>query len=138
MIIRTKNLSYFLVFTSLLLAGGQKFGKISLPLGRVEFKSESADWTRAKPNQPVFEGTVIRTQAKSRCEIILTGGGKIRLGENSELELNEADVKPMVNEQIESGQHEIQWDASQQASGIYFVELVSGENRKIQKMILLN
>jgi hypothetical protein len=44
----------------------------------------------------------------------------------------------MVNEQIESGQHEIQWDASQQASGIYFVELVSGENRKIQKMILLN
>ena len=131
-----KNLSYFLVFTSLLLAGGQKFGKISLPLGRVEFKSESADWTRAKPNQPVFEGTVIRTQAKSRCEIILTGG-KIRLGEKSELESNDADVKPMVNEQIESGQHEIQWDASQQASGIYFVELVSGENRKIQKMILL-
>ena len=75
-----KNLSYFLVFTSLLIAGGQKFGKISLPLGRVEFKSESADWTRAKPNQPVFEGTVIRTQAKSRCEIILAGGGKIRLG----------------------------------------------------------
>lgn len=91
-----KNLSYFLVFTSLLIAGGQKFGKISLPLGRVEFKSESADWTRAKPNQPVFEGTVIRTQAKSRCEIILAGGGKIRLGENSELELNDADVKPMV------------------------------------------
>ena len=91
-----KNLSYFLVFTSLLIAGGQKFGKISLPLGRVEFKSEAADWTRAKPNQPVFEGTVIRTQAKSRCEIILAGGGKIRLGENSELELNDADVKPMV------------------------------------------
>ena len=91
-----KNLSYFLVFTSLLIAGGQKFGKISLPLGRVDFKSESADWTRAKPNQPVFEGTVIRTQAKSRCEIILVGGGKIRLGENSELELNDADVKPMV------------------------------------------
>ncbi|HIB04379.1 MAG TPA: T9SS type A sorting domain-containing protein, partial [Candidatus Marinimicrobia bacterium] len=46
-------------------------------------------------------------------------------------------VETLVNEQIESGQHEIQWDASQQASGIYFVELVSGENRKIQKMILL-
>ena len=91
-----KNLSYILMFTSLLMAGGQKFGKISLPLGKVQFKSESSDWKKAKPNQPVFEGTVIRTQAKSRCEIILTGGGKIRLGENSELELNDADVKPMV------------------------------------------
>jgi hypothetical protein len=91
-----KNLSYILMFTSLLMAGGQKFGKISLPLGKVQFKSESSDWKKAKPNQPVFEGNTIRTQAKSRCEIILTGGGKIRLGENSELELNDADVKPMV------------------------------------------
>ena len=91
-----KILSYILMFTSLLMAGGQKFGKISLPLGKVQFKSESSDWKKAKPNQPVFEGNTIRTQAKSRCEIILTGGGKIRLGENSELELNDADVKPMV------------------------------------------
>jgi len=89
-------LSRILIFTSLLMAAGQPFGKISLPLGKVEFKTENADWARAKPNQPVFEGTIIRTQAKSRCEITLTGGGKVRIGENSELELNDADVKPMV------------------------------------------
>ena len=89
-------LSRILIFTSLLMAAGQPFGKISLPLGKVEFKTENADWARAKPNQPVFEGTLIRTQAKSRCEITLTGGGKVRIGENSELELNDADVKPMV------------------------------------------
>ena len=89
-------LSRILIFTSLLMAAGQPFGKISLPLGKVEFKTENADWARAKPNQPVFEGTIIRTQAKSRCEITLTGGGKVRIGENSELELNDVDVKPMV------------------------------------------
>ena len=85
-----------LIFSSILSAAGQPFGKISLPLGRVQFKTETTDWARAKPNQKVFEGNSIRTQAKSRCEITLTGGGKVRIGENSELELNEASVKPMV------------------------------------------
>ena len=84
-----------LIFISYLTASGQPFGKISLPLGKVEFKAE-ANWTRAKPNHPVYKGNLIRTQAKSRCEITLTGGGKVRIGENSELELSEADVKPMV------------------------------------------
>ena len=74
----------------------QPFGKISLPLGKVDVSTAENKWSRAKPNQPVFEGNVIRTQAKSRCEITLTGGGKIRIGEQSELELNEADVKPMA------------------------------------------
>ena len=74
----------------------QPFGKISLPLGKVDVSTADNKWSRAKPNQPVFEGNVIRTQVKSRCEITLTGGGKIRIGEQSELELNEADVKPMA------------------------------------------
>ena len=73
----------------------QPFGKISLPLGKVQVQA-NGNWSRAKPNQPVFEGNHIRTQAKSRCEITLAGGGKVRIGENAELELNEADVKPMM------------------------------------------
>ena len=85
---------YSVFFISCLLAQ-KPFGKISLPLGRVQVRSGS-DWSKAKPNQPVFEGNHIRTQEKSRCEIVLKGGGKVRIGEKSELELNEADVKPMV------------------------------------------
>jgi len=77
------------------LSAQQPFGKITLPLGKVEI-SQNNSWSRAKPNQKVFEGNVIRTQIKSRCEITLTGGGKVRIGEKSELELNEADVKPMA------------------------------------------
>ena len=83
-----------LCFISVLFAQ-KPFGKISLPLGKVQVRS-GAEWTKAKPNHPVFEGNHIKTQAKSRCEIVLKGGGKVRIGEKSELELNEADVKPMV------------------------------------------
>jgi len=91
MLIRT--ISAFCIISSLF--GQKPFGKISLPLGKVQVQSKGS-WSKAKPNQPVFEGNSIRTQAKSRCELTLKGGGKVRIGENAELELNEADVKPMV------------------------------------------
>ena len=85
----------FVVFYSSLL-GQNNFGKISLPLGKVDVYDQSGSWERAKPNQPVSVGNLIRTGKRSRCEITLTGGGKIRIGENSELELNNASIKPMT------------------------------------------
>ena len=47
------------------------------------------------PRMPIHEKDVIKTLAKSRCEITLVGGGKVRIGENAELEITEANVKPM-------------------------------------------
>ena len=77
-------------------SASKNFGKISLHLGKVEVQSGGAgDWTKAKPNFPVKEGDIIRTLAKSRCEITLVGGGKVRIGENAELVLSAANVKPM-------------------------------------------
>ncbi|NOZ03517.1 MAG: FecR domain-containing protein [FCB group bacterium] len=77
-------------------SGGKEFGKITLPLGKVEVRGKDNDkWERAMPNRKVFQGDIIRTLAKSRCEISLRGGGKVRIGENSELELNEVNIKPM-------------------------------------------
>jgi hypothetical protein len=77
-------------------AQGKQFGKITLPLGRVQVqKNGSGDWGRALPNMKLFEKDVVKTLQKSRCEITLVGGGKIRIGENSVLELTEAKVKPM-------------------------------------------
>ena len=90
------NLILVLVVVFNFIIAQQPFGKITLPLGKVDVSTAENKWIRAKPNQPVFEGNVIRTQVKSRCEITLTGGGKLRIGEKSELELNEADVKPMA------------------------------------------
>ena len=89
------NLIPILVLVFNFIIAQQPFGKITLPLGKVDVSTAVNKWSRAKPNQPVFEGNVIRTQVKSRCEITLTGGGRLRIGEQSELELNEADVKPM-------------------------------------------
>lgn len=74
----------------------QPFGKITLPLGKVEISKSKGNWVKVRPNQKVFEGNILKTSKRSRCELTLTGGGKIRIGENSELELNEADVKPMA------------------------------------------
>lgn len=74
----------------------REFGKISLPLGQVQVQSQgTGEWERALPNRKVYVGDVVRTLAKSRCEITLSTGGKVRIGADSELELNEASVKPM-------------------------------------------
>ena len=74
----------------------KEFGKISLPLGRVQVqKGGSGEFKRAMPRMSIQEKDVVKTLAKSRCEITLIGGGKLRIGENSELEITEANVKPM-------------------------------------------
>jgi|TARA_B100000953_G_scaffold80741_1_gene65766 hypothetical protein len=79
-----------------LLLGQKEFGKISLPLGRVQLqKSGKGDFKRAMPKMSVHENDIIKTLAKSRCEITLIGGGKLRIGQNSELEITQASVKPM-------------------------------------------
>jgi len=74
----------------------KEFGKISLPLGRVQVqKGGTGEFKRAMPRMSIQEKDVVKTLAKSRCEITLVGGGKLRIGENSELEITEANVKPM-------------------------------------------
>ena len=89
--------SILVFFVSDVNTAGKQFGKISLPLGKVEVQATGGEaWEKAKPNSPVFEGDVIRTAPKSRAEITLQGGGKMRIGENSELELTAANVKPMT------------------------------------------
>ena len=89
--------SILVFFVSDINTAGKQFGKISLPLGKVEVQATGVEaWEKAKPNRPVFEGDVIRTAPKSRAEITLQGGGKMRIGENSELELTAANVKPMA------------------------------------------
>jgi hypothetical protein len=79
-----------------LVFGQKEFGKITLPLGRVQIqKNGSGAFKRAMPKMSVHENDIIKTLAKSRCEISLIGGGKLRIGQNSELEITLANVKPM-------------------------------------------
>ncbi len=90
--------SLLLVSTFLLtnISAQKEFGKISLPLGRVQVqKGGIGEFKRAMPRMSIQEKDIVKTLAKSRCEITLVGGGKLRIGENSELEITEANVKPM-------------------------------------------
>jgi len=46
-------------------------------------------------------------------------------------------VETLLNGKKNPGQYEIQWNATRHASGIYFVELIAGGKRDVQKLILL-
>lgn len=93
-----KHLILF-IFATTLFAQGTPFGKITLPLGMVHVKSGTeGEMVKAKPNTSVYAEQIIITGERSRCEISLTGGGKIRIGENAELVLTSANVEPMKKE----------------------------------------
>ena len=91
-----KRLLQIILLVSTIAFGQKEFGKVTLPLGRVQVqKGGSGDFKKAMPRMPIHEKDVVKTLAKSRCEITLVGGGKVRIGENAELVLNKASVKPM-------------------------------------------
>jgi len=46
-------------------------------------------------------------------------------------------VATLVNEQLETGEHVIQWNGSNAASGVYFYRLQTGEFTETRKMMLL-
>ena len=46
-------------------------------------------------------------------------------------------IESLVNEKLVSGQYEIQWNASQYASGVYFLQMNVGTITQSKKMILL-
>ena len=46
-------------------------------------------------------------------------------------------VETLVNEKLEPGQHEMQWNAAQHSSGVYFLRMDAVSFTKTQKMILL-
>jgi len=46
-------------------------------------------------------------------------------------------VAILINEKLQTGTYEVQWNAHGFSSGVYFAEFVSGLNRQTQKMILL-
>ncbi len=46
-------------------------------------------------------------------------------------------VAILITEKQQAGYHQVEWDASGFASGIYYYQLVAGEYREVKKMILL-
>ena len=46
-------------------------------------------------------------------------------------------VETLVNSKLMSGEHEVTWNASTQPSGVYFIQLVSGNNVQTEKVLLI-
>jgi hypothetical protein len=46
-------------------------------------------------------------------------------------------ISVLANDVYTNGYHELYWDASKQASGIYFVKMIAGGQTNIQKLMLI-
>ena len=46
-------------------------------------------------------------------------------------------ISVLANDVYAKGYHELYWDASAQASGIYFVKMIAGDQTNIQKLMLI-
>ena len=47
------------------------------------------------------------------------------------------EITTLINEELSTGNHNIQWDGSHQPSGVYFVKIESGDFVQTRKMVLL-
>lgn len=72
----------------------EELGRISFVLGRpgeVRVLHVSEDlWQPAKTKMPIYLGDKINTQAESRCEVKLSDGSVIRIGENSQFDFEKS------------------------------------------------
>ena len=46
-------------------------------------------------------------------------------------------IDEVVNSNLSRGYYNFEWDASQFSSGVYFIQLRSGQNQEIQKVVLM-
>ena len=47
------------------------------------------------------------------------------------------EVATLVNEQLQAGTYETDWDASNEPGGVYYYKLTSGDFSEIRKMVLV-
>jgi hypothetical protein len=46
-------------------------------------------------------------------------------------------VETLISEELEAGYHELQWNAMQYSSGVYFYTINAGQFKSVKKMLLL-
>ena len=47
------------------------------------------------------------------------------------------EIKTLVNEQLQPGTYEFEWDGTKYSSGIYFYEIISDKYTETRKMVLI-
>ncbi len=108
------------------LAADQNFQTIQPSLGRIEPelpKDFSLGQNYPNPFNPTTE---INFALPSACDVSL-----------EIYNITGQRVTTLVDEVLEAGQHSVLWDASMNASGVYFYRLSAGEFTETRKMMLL-
>jgi hypothetical protein len=47
------------------------------------------------------------------------------------------EIATLINEQLKPGTYEVQWDASNYPSGVYFYKIETGSFAEVKKMVLI-
>ncbi len=90
---RLVTVLYLLWSVATLIGAENAIGRVSLPLGSVEVLAKDAsNWERCQVKQRLHVGDRLRTSTKSRCEITLNSGAKVRIGENSEILISDTSL----------------------------------------------
>jgi hypothetical protein len=46
-------------------------------------------------------------------------------------------IEELLDEKVDPGKHEIRFEALEQSTGLYFIQLLAGEQRLVKKLMLL-
>ena len=71
----------------------------------------------------------------NELNVLRIGGGL--LVSDSEPKLRFAKVAELVNDNVSAGYHDVVWNASNSASGVYFLKMVSGNDVFTNKLMLV-
>jgi hypothetical protein len=108
------------------MAADQNFQTIQPSLGRIEPElPREFSLSQNYPN-PFNPTTEINFALPSACDVSL-----------EIYNITGQRVTTLVDSYLEAGQHSVLWDASSNASGVYFYRLTAGEFTETKKMMLL-
>ncbi len=81
---------------------GEQIGQISFILGgsndiQVQHSGHST-WEAAKLKMPIFDGDLLMSKTESRCEVKLTDGSVVRIGENTKFHFTKVNISKKQRE----------------------------------------
>ena len=91
-------------------------------------------WTYMPNNFNLLQNYPNPFNPETRIDFALPEAGMTRL---VIYDLLGREVARLIDGELSAGYHQVMWDASESASGIYFYRLTSGDFVKIKKMVLL-
>jgi hypothetical protein len=111
--------------------------KYSQPVGITPISNEIPESFRLEQNYPNPFNPVTRIRFDNPPSPLSERGDRGGFVRLIVFDILGREVAVLVNEQLNPGTYEVEWNADNFPSGVYYYELVSGEFRQTNKMILV-